>query len=213
MSSLGSVFRFTPKQNFIKLDFRYTLSKQFTDFVKKTGFVMSGQLVHDLIVSAIGPAWKQAVAKAPYDTGFLRDHIFVYMTSNTEGWLVSEADYSKAQEDGYRNKRGNWVNGRHFMRPAAMVAKKQIELNMKYLQECFVKGIKAQFRAAGVTVKQGYPSVARKPSRSGFQRQTTAMKRPRYQSFSGVFHVARKRVQKFGLFGRTTPRQVTGGRR
>jgi hypothetical protein len=170
-------------------------------------------VVHDLIVAGLGPAWKQAVAKAPVDTGFLQDHIFVYMISNTEGWLVSEADYSKAQEDGYRNKKGNWVNGRHFMRPAATTAKNQIWANMKFLEQCFIKGVKAQFKAAGVTVKTGFPSVAKKPSRSGFQRQVTARKRPRYYAFSRVFHVARKKVQRFGMFGRTTGgRPFIGGR-
>lgn len=203
---------FNLPSNAIRINFTYKFTGRFKDFAKKSGQFINEMVIHDMIVSALGPAWKQAVNSAPRDTGFLQDHIFVYMSSNTEGYLASEADYSAAQEQGYRNKRGNWVNGRHFMRPAAMQAKQQLFANMKILEKAFIAGTKAQFKAAGVTPKSGYPSVAKKPSRTGFTRQTTARKRPRSYYFSGVSTVSFKKVQRFGLFRRGAGRQLIGGR-
>lgn len=193
----------------IRFEFTYTFSKRFLDFAKISKTVINEQIIHDLIVSALGPAWKEARSSAPVDTGFLRDHIFVYMISNNEGWLVSEAEYSAAVDQGYRNRRGKFITGQHFFSKTFTTAKKQLETNMKLLENAFISGVKANFAAAGITIKTGYPQAVKKPTRTGFQRQATVRKRARYPD-TGVFHVGRKRVQRRTIF-RKGPRQIIGG--
>lgn len=193
----------------IRFEFTYTFSKRFLEFAKVSGTVINETVIHDLIVSALSPAWKEARASAPVDTGFLRDHIFVYMISNTEGWLVAEADYSAAQDKGYRNRKGKFITGTHFMSGPFATAKKTLESNMKFLEKAFISGVKAQFKGLGITIKTGYPQAVKKPTRTGFQRQATVRKRARYTD-TGVFHVQRKRVQLRSIF-RKQPRQLIGG--
>jgi len=195
--------------NFIRMEFTYKFDKKFRDFAKNSKLIINPQVIHDLIVSALGPAWNQAQSQAPVDTGFLRDHIFVYMISDFEGWLVAEADYSAAVELGHRTKSGKFVQGRHFLVPAFTTAKNQFNANMKTLQSAFMHGVKASFAGAGITVKTGFPEAVKKPTRTGFQRQATVRKRARYPD-TGVFHVGRKRVQKRTIF-RKGPRQLIGG--
>lgn len=199
-------------QKSIRIEWTAKFDKRYLDFVKMSGTIINEVVIHDLIVSAMGDAWREARANANKfkDTGFLMDHIFVYMPSNTEGILASTAEYSAAQEFGYRTSRG-FVQGKHYMSGPFATAKKRIQEQFNILQKAFVAGIKADFKARGITVqvKSGFPQAVKKPTRSGFSRQATVRKRARYQD-TGVFHVGRKRVQKRTIY-RKAPRQLIGG--
>lgn len=207
-----SIFNIPAKFRFF--DFSYKMSPRFIDFAKKSGLSINEDVIHDAIVGPLGEAWKQARQNAPVakiEGGFLRDHIFVYMTTKTMGFLAAEADYSAAQEFGYRNRAGNFIKGKHFMMPAAQTARKEIEANMKILEKAFVEGVKPLFKTAAVSAKSGYPSSAKKPSRAGSRRRTSARKKPVYSYYSSVTPVSFKKVQLFGMYPRGRGRKFSAG--
>ena len=197
--------------DFKVFDFTYKFSPRFVDFAKKSGMAINPDVIAEFLASAVGEATQTAINNAPEDTGFLKRNIHFYMPSKVTAILAAEADYSAAQEFGYRDKSGRWQTGKHFIMPAATTAKKRIAENIRFLEQAFIKGIKPTFKSSPISPKTGFPSVAKKPSRTGFGRQTTARMRTRPVDFSGVIHVSRKKVQRFGTFKRGQGRRLIGG--
>lgn len=195
----------------IAITFTYQFPDKYLKIVNESDKIISPERIKQIIAHALGQGWKEARSNAPVDTGFLRDHIFVYMTTNYEGWLSSDADYSAAVERGYQGRGGKWVGGKHFMIPAINTAKKIFFDDMKITIQAFAKGEQSRIRAAGIQIKSGSPSVAKKPTRTGFAKQRTVTKKPRRYYFSQVSTTQFRDVQRFGL-GRFFPRKRIGGR-
>lgn len=191
--------------------FTFKFSDRYIQLAKQGGQVLNPTVIRDVIANALGQGWKLARGNAPRDTGFLMDHIFAYMTDNFTGWLASEAEYSQAVEKGYSAKNGQFVSGRPFMAPALAQTKKIFFENMKILMDSFIRGQANRLQAAGVTIKSGTPSVARKPTRTGFATQKTVTSKPRRYYYSQVSNTSFRNVQRMGM-GRTFKKQRIGGR-
>lgn len=207
-----SIFAGGGRQNFIRLAWTVKYDKNYLEFAKRSGTIINEDVIHDLIVKALGDAWKEARenANAFRDTGFLMDNIYVYMVSNTEGWLAATADYSAAQERGYRNKHGTYVKGKHYMAGPYATAKKRVQEQFNILQKAFVSGVKANFKAVGIPIKTGFPQSVSKPTTSGPLRQATVRKRTRYTKRG--FSITRKKVQR-PSGGRMFSKALLGGKR
>lgn len=166
--------------------------------MQKGNLIIEPKIVHDIIAVALSEGWSVARQGAPVDTGFLQDHIFVYMTNNYNGFIVSEADYSAAVEKGYRNRSGKFVGGRAFMQPAFNVVRTKLKANMDLLVKAISQGIRPAIGTPSASIKTGSPSVAHKPSRT-FGKQKTVTPKGRYYYSPSVGTVQFKKPLTLGL--------------
>lgn len=193
------------------MEFNYKFPVRLLRIAEKTGKFIEPTILRDVIGDALSITHKMARANSPVLSGFMKDHMFVYLTDNFTGWFASEAEYSAAVERGYRTKSGRWVAGRHFIVPAIEEGKKKFFANMQLFAKAFIEGNKPNIPKTSVSTKSGVPGVAIKPTRGGFARQATVTKRLRPPARTGVSHTSFKNVQRMGL-GRFFPKQRIGGR-
>lgn len=81
-------------------------------------------------LNAAGDAFvESAQAAAPVDTGYLRDHIMITSSSNTEVIIESEADYSLFVEE------GTWkMDAQPFFFQAADAAIRELEQSISNIE-------------------------------------------------------------------------------
>jgi hypothetical protein len=169
-------------EKFITFEANYKFPKQFLNLMNKGQFLIEPKIIHDIVAVTLSQGWELARNNANQfrKSGFLMDHIFVYMDTNYSGFIVSEADYSAAVERGHRGRGGKMVAGHKYMEPAFNVVRTTLKEKMTLLVNAISKGVRPAIGSPTAPIKSGKPSVAHKTPSRTYAKQKTVTPKGRY---------------------------------
>lgn len=143
-------------------------------FFNIIGLSMNAKTVRAFLENCIGTAFAASQSDCPFLTGFLQSSGRAEMIDDYSGRIIYDADYATPQEDGYINRSGRFVKGKHYLRPNADLAFRLMvnEMN-KFYTDVFSTGrISAVPTAKMPTISGHVSKKARGPHKFTQQRIT-----------------------------------------